>query len=279
MLAAAYPAAGVGEFTTNNRCMFARSDVIAPTSLNRRLLLALVILLAPSFATHAASDDPWTRALVKRDLATIERLVEQGADVSRAAEDGYTALMLAANEHQPSLVRTLLERGARIDAVNRRGGTALMYAAAVGDRETVELLFARGASVNVRAANGWTALTLASARGFDTVVTTLLLRDADPNIADIYGWTPLMRAVEQNRPAATRALLASGRVDANARDENGHTALHHAAVQGLTEIARMLVEHGADVQIRDRGGRTPGMLAVAQGHEAIAEIIQRAAMQ
>lgn len=238
--------------------------------------LLFFISLGFAVATWGASDDPWVRALVKHDLPVIERLVAQGADVNRATEDGYSALMLAASERQGPFVRMLLDRGARINAVNSRGGTALMYAATVGDLETVELLYSRGAKVNARAANGWTALTLASARGFETVVASLLSHDADPGIADIYGWTPLMRAVEQNRPAVVRVLLASKRVNANARDENGHTALHHAAVQGLAEIARMLVEHGADVWVRDRAGRTPTMLALAQGHKAVAEMINRA---
>ena len=244
-------------------------------NLFRRELLFFVCL-AFTGATWAASDDPWLRALVKHDLPEIERLVAKGADVNRATEDGYCALMLAASEGHAVLVRTLLDRGAPINAANDRGGTALMYSSTAGDLPTVELLLARGASVNARAANGWTALSLAAARGFEGVVATLLAHDADPNIADIYGWTPLMRAVEQNRPPVVRVLLAAKRVNTNARDENGHSALHHAAVQGFTEIARLLLEHGADVQVRDRAGRTPAMLATAQGHRAIVELINRA---
>jgi ankyrin repeat protein len=241
------------------------------------LLPASVVLFAVSFAIHASSDDPWTQALLKRDLATIERLVEQGSDVGRASEDGHTALMLAANKHHPPLVRTLLERGARVNAANSRGGTALMYAATTGDLETVGTLLEHGADVNARAANGWTALTLASARGFEGVVSALLAHDADPDIADVYGWTPLMRAVEQDRAAVVRVLLAAGRVDANARNDDGHTALHRAAVLGFSEIADLFVTHGADVHVRDTAGRTPAMLAKAQGHTATAEIISRAA--
>jgi ankyrin repeat protein len=151
-----------------------------------------------------------------------------------------------------------------------------MYAATAGDRVSVDLLMAHGAGVNARAANGWTALTLASARGFDTVVSRLLANDADPNIADIYGWTPLMRAVEQNRPTVVRVLLDTERVDVNAHNDEGDTALHRAAVQGLSDIVGMFIERGADLHVRNRAGRTPGMLAMAQGHKATAEIIGRA---
>jgi len=244
-------------------------------SLIRSLLLAPVVLLAISSAVHALSDDPWVRALVKRDYATIEQLVAQGADVNRAAEDGYTALMLASSSRHPPLVRALLDHGARVNAVNSRGGTALMYAATAGDLETAELLIEKGAAVNARAANGWTALTLASARGFETVVRRLLANNADPNIADIYGWTPLMRAVEQERPAVVRVLLGTPRVDINARNDEGDTALHRVAVHGLSDVVDLFIERGADVHVRNRDGRTPAMLATAQGHKAIAERINR----
>lgn len=256
--------------------MFRRLAAISPIPSIRGLFLASIIFLALPFAACASSDDPWNRALLKRDITAIERLVEQGVDVNRAAEDGHTALMLAANMRHEPLLRKLLGRGARVNAVNSRGGTALMYAATAGERELVDFLIERGADVNARAANGWTALTLASARGFEMVVSALLSHGADPTIADIYGWTPLMRAVEQDRPAVVRVLLAAKRVEANARNDDGHTALHRAAVQGLSEIAALLVEHGADTHVRDRAGRTPAMLAMAREHKAIAEIINRA---
>jgi len=240
---------------------------------NSASVLVGVALLAPFVSASAAPDDSWSRAIAKRDLAAIERLASAGADVNRANGDGMTALMLAAAERDPSLLRLLLARGAKVNAANNRGGTPLMYSATGADLEAVQFLIERGANIDARAANGWTALTLAAARGFDEIAAVLLQRGADPNVADIYGWTPLMRAVQQNRPAVVRALMRSDRVNLDAQNENGRTALHHAALEGLTDIAGMLIARGANAALQDRSGNTSVALAIASGHKATAKVI------
>lgn len=236
--------------------------------------IAVGMVVVPSL--RAAPEDTWVQAITKRDVRAVENLVAAGADVNRANRDGQTALMLAAAERKRSLMQLLLDRGAHVDARNNRGGTALMYSATAGDLEGVKLMLARGANVNARAANGWTALTLAAARGFPEVVAVLLASGGDPNVQDIYGWTPLMRAVQQMRPGVVRVLVTSKRVALDAQNENGLTALHLAAGDGLKEIALMLVERGADIHVRDRAGRTPAAVAAAEGHPEIAKIIDGA---
>jgi ankyrin repeat protein len=255
-----------------------KSRFVAVRSLIRAgatLLTGIVFLAQPAYSL-AAPDDSWSRAILKRDLSTIERLVTAGADVNRTNGDGMTALMVACAEQDESLRRLLIKHGARVNAANDRGGTPLMYSATVGDLDAVKFLLARGASVNARATNGWTALTLASARGFEQVATVLLAHGADPNVRDIYGWTPLMRAVEHERGAVVAVLLRTDRVELDIQNENGHTALHHAALEGLTDMARMLVARGADTTLRDHSGRTPMALAIASGHKTTAEIIGEA---
>jgi uncharacterized protein len=231
------------------------------------------LLFAAVGTVRAESPSAWERAIAHRDIAAVERLVAAGVDVNRATANGQTALMLAAAERDHPLMELLLKRGARVKASNNRGGTALMYSTTAGDVDAVQLLLAHGADVNARASNGWTALTLAAARGFDEVAAKLLARGADPNVPDIYGWTPLMRAVQQQRPAVVRVLLDSKRLALDAQNENGRTALHIAAAAGFEEIASMLVERGADTRIRDRAGKTPAALALAEGHAGIAKRI------
>lgn len=236
----------------------------------------LTVFLAASAPVLAVADNSWIRAIASRDVQALERLAARSVDVNRAAENGQTALMLAAAERNHRLLRILLERGAVVNAANSRGGTALMYAATAADVEAVEVLLARGARADTRAANGWTALTLAAARGFGEVVTKLLVHGADPNIADVYGWTPLMRAADANQAASVRALLASTRTRVNLHDENGHTALHHAAIQGSPDIVHLLIARGADIRAKDRSGRTPATLASLQGYGTVADMIRGA---
>jgi ankyrin repeat protein len=242
----------------------------------RRLLLVAGIIFVLSATAGAGADDEWARAITRRDLSAIERLLSRDTQyVNQATKDGKTALMLAAGAGQEKLVGALLAAGADINSANTRGGTALMYAATRGDSKTVAVLLSHGAKVNARAENGWTAVTLASAKGYELIVKQLLAAGADANVADIYGWTPLMRAVEGDRLGVVRVLLEDKSVRVNARDDQGETALHHAAARGAFEIARMLIVHHADVQARDAAGRTPAMLATAEGHAGLADLITR----
>ena len=227
-------------------------------------------------AAWAESGDAWVLAITKRDLPAIERLLSQNSEnVNLAAPDGKTALMLAAGTARADLVRALLDAGADVNAVNARGGTALMYAATAGDPETINVLLSHGAAVNAKAENGWTAVTLAAATGQADIVRQLLLAGADANLADIYGWTPLMRAVDSDRTGVVRVLLQNRSVRVNARDDQGETALHHAAARGSLEIARLLIAHGADPRAKDAAGRTPAIVAAGEGHAGLAEFLGR----
>lgn len=253
----------------------AHRTTIAENMMKLFRLLSTCCLFVAASAAWASLDEDWVRAVGKRDVATIERLVKRGVDVNLSTTDGKTALMLAAQQGRIDLIRTLLDAGATINLTNTRGGTALMYAAVVGDPATVQLLLGRGASINTQSSNGWTALMIAAVKGYDELVTLLLARGADANLRDIYGWTPLMRAAYENRLTVTRALLASNKANVNAANDNGATALHLAAQRGHLHIAQMLIDGGADLETKDLQGRTPAMLARDQGHASVVEFIKR----
>ena len=242
-----------------------------------RLVLTAAVALVSGAATAAGADDEWVRAITRHDLPVIERLLSRNSQyVNKSTKDGKTALMLAAGAGREELVGKLLAAGADVNKANTRGGTALMYAATHGDPKTVKALLSRGAKVNAKADNGWTALTLAAAKGYEAIVKQLLEAGADANIADIYGWTPLMRAADGDRVGVVRVMLADKSLRLNVGDEQGETALHHAAARGAFEIARLLIAHGADAQAKDTAGRTPAMVATAQGYAGLAGFIERA---
>jgi uncharacterized protein len=241
------------------------------------LSILTIILTQVINSAHAGKEEDWTRAIRQNNLPLIERLLSEGAKVNLAAEDGKTALMVAAGAGLSKLVQAIIAAGADVNAVNQRGGTALMYAATDGNPATLNALLSRGAVVNARARNGWTALTLASARGHAGIVGVLLAAGADANAPDIYGWTPLMRAVYEDRFEVIRVLLGNNSLRVNARDDRGETALHFAAAKGSINIAKLLLAHGADARDTDASGRTPATVAAAEGHAALAEFLKHPA--
>ena len=87
------------------------------------------------------------------------------------------------------------------------------------------------------------------------------------------GPPPLMMAAMSGDADSVEQLLANGAdVDGCAPGTNW-TALHAAAGDGRTAIARVLLEHGADVNRQSDNGNTPLHLAVLWEHYATAELL------
>jgi ankyrin repeat protein len=53
----------------------------------------------------------------------------------------------------------------------------------------------------------------------------------------------------------------------------GLTALHYAVYNNNDQFVRLLLEHGADVNIRDNYGGTPSELASKEGYHEIVELL------
>ena len=68
--------------------------------------------------------------------------------------------------------------------------------------------------------------------------------------------TPLAWSVTHGHTEAVRLLIENG-ADVNMRDDNGSTVLHGAAVFGRTDVVKLLIENGADLQVRNNDGATP----------------------
>ncbi len=251
------------------RRFWARSHV--RECLNNALVVMAGLLLA---GVAWAAADNWATAIQADDLSTVEVLLDRGADVNVATENGKTALMSAAKLGHRSLMEALLRGGADINAVNHNGGTALMYAALGGDLEAVRYLLKRGAKLDAASMTGWSALTVAAAKGHADIVGFLLGRGSDVNVTDIYGWTPLMRAVEQRKMAVVSALLKQAGVVLDARNEFGASALHRASAKGFVEIAELLLDHGADPALTDSQGRDAVEIARLAGHSKIVVLLR-----
>lgn len=78
---------------------------------------------------------------------------------------------------------------------------------------------------------------------------------------DRYGRTELHYAANENDVAKAQELI-KGKVDVNAKDDNGWTALHFAAQSNSVAVAKHLLEAGAEVDPTDSSGNTPLSTAV-----------------
>lgn len=128
----------------------------------------------------------------------------------------------------------------------------------------------RGANPNTRTPGGDTALMVAAECAANQVARALVARGAKVDARDAWGHTALMKAAvstcEQISQLTDIAnLLLDHHADINARDKDGKTPLIRAADAGHIEIATLLVNRGADANVPDNTGRTALSAAAQQG--------------
>jgi ankyrin repeat domain-containing protein 50 len=123
----------------------------------------------------------------------------------------------------------------------------LFYASDMGLVSTVKELLSDGFEPNETSGSYETPLHRAVMRGNEDVIILLLRYKANVNAKDIEGRTPLHSAMEST-PPVVRLLLEHG-AEVNAADNGGWTLLHLAAYHSHTEIVRILVDNGADVEV------------------------------
>jgi ankyrin repeat protein len=158
-------------------------------------------------AQEQTGEPPLIVAAETGDLAAIEALLTDKADVDIRNSCHWTPLMKAAlNGHTPAAKR-LLEAGAQPDLADKGGYTALMLAASNNHAAIVGLLLDRGADINrVESTGGFTALIWSAKRGHLVTVELLLQKGADRSLRDHKGMTALDRATENNHQEIIQLL-------------------------------------------------------------------------
>jgi ankyrin repeat protein len=227
-------------------------------------------------ATNRYGVTPLYSAALNGNAAMLELLLGAGADANTALPEGETALMTAARTGTVEAMRVLLAHGAKVDAKERwKQQTALMWAAHEGNAAAATLLIEAGAAIDDRSIFGWTPLLFAARQGQVDTITALLKAGANVNDTLPDGTSALVAAVQGLNYAAAHALLQHG-IDPNAAGQ-GWTALHQIAwsrrpqrgqnnpgqkpVGNLSslDLARKLVEHGADINARQTKEPTSDM--------------------
>jgi ankyrin repeat protein len=201
-------------------------------------------------------------------IAGLLALPSAFAESPTISTDFFTAL----RNGDVRQIRAALDTGASINARDEHGNTPLMLAAVYSDVASMKLLLERGAQVNVTNAEGATPLIRAS---YDFEKTRLLVdRGADVNVRSALGETPLMLAARPVNSHRTVKLLLDHGADAKATNNWGASTLMAAAAGGDVESARLLIEHGANVNampVADtkafifNGARSPLMWAAYRG--------------
>ena len=145
-----------------------------------------------------------------------------------------------------------------------------------GDTARVKQLLSE-TDVDLKKTNkhGFLPLQLAVMYGRTEEVKLLIKKGEDVNEQDrTGGMTPLhMAAGKGGLPEAVWMVLLDNGANANIKDRYGRTPLHLLARAGNPELARLLISRGASVNTIDNQGRTPAKIATQSGHERMVDVL------
>jgi uncharacterized protein len=276
-------AAGADANATNDFRMTPLSQ--ACTNGNAQFVRLLLKSGANSNAAVATGETPLMTCAKTGSADAVRMLIEYGAVVNaKEPTENQSALMLAAAERHPEVLKALIDAHADLKANSKQGFTAIHFAARVGDLESVKLLLAAGVDVNF----------LTRADGATNRVTSFL---GIAKTVGALGYTPLLVAVVRGQTDLALWLLEHG-ADPN-NEAAGFTPLHWASSQwesftanpvyGFSDpmsgipgreaklrLVKALLAHGAKVNTRmtkpqpnfaggylDATGATPFLLAAS----------------
>ncbi len=117
-------------------------------------------------------------------------------------------------------------------------------------------------------------LLLAIREDLPKTIAALLSEGANPNVATSMGegYNALMLTAWDGKLKNAEIIIDAG-ADINVKNFHGGTALLIAAQKGFTDIVRLLLKHGANPDIADADGDTPLSLAKQFGHTEIIELL------
>jgi ankyrin repeat protein len=151
----------------------------------------------------------------------------------------------------------------------------LFEAAAAGKFDVVAyLVYTYPEAVNYYAEDGFTPLGLACYFGQYEIARYLVTKGADVNLPSNNGFHvyPIHSAVAGNYTDIA-ALLIEADADINVKQQAGATPLHSAAQNGNIDMLILLLEAGAEVNVRMEGGKLPADLAREKGFIQISEAL------
>ncbi|MBD0274965.1 MAG: ankyrin repeat domain-containing protein, partial [Acetobacteraceae bacterium] len=196
----------------------------------------------------------------------LRLLLGTGADPGARAADGDTAVHHALRNGDGDLARILLDAGddSLLRARGRDGDTLLLAAAWGGDLEAVYGLLGRGADVDGANRHGHTPLLLAAAEEDEEI--TALLRAEGATIG-------FLEAVVLGDADAAARLPVGYSTDLDAPINGSETPLLLVARRGRADLARLLLERGARVDVADPFLGTALDVAVRAGHAAVVRVL------
>ncbi|CAN7686532.1 ankyrin repeat domain-containing protein [Bosea sp. LjRoot237] len=194
--------------------------------------------------------------------------------------EAQTGLLGAAGRGDLPAVNRLIATGADLEARDGQRQTPLLLAVAGNHVAAAKALLAAGASPNAQSANQDTPWLLAGASGRTEIIAAMLPLKPDLSLRNRYGGNALIPACERAHVETVKLLLTSG-IDVNHVNNLGWTCLLEIVILGdggprHREVARLVLDAGANPNLADRDGVSPLQHARKRGQNEVAKLIAAA---
>jgi len=190
--------------------------------------------------------------------SVVELLLSKGADVNARLKNGKGVIQLAAQSRNPDVLRLLLRYGARLD---------IFAAASLGFRKHVHALLKSDPElVRAQLPFGATPLHMAAEDRQAEMAEYLMEQGAPLDLVSAaeLGWLDSVHELLDEQPDSVNRKSGSF----------GYTALHSATSKGYRDLARLLLNRGAEVNVTDEMYRkTPLGEALYYGNDAMARLL------
>nr|XP_053645953.1 serine/threonine-protein phosphatase 6 regulatory ankyrin repeat subunit A-like [Cherax quadricarinatus] len=224
--------------------------------------------LKPSTILHLAAKNG--------QLETLDSRLNNGANCNIKDNTGQSALHYAAlNGHYNCCERLLQCPSLKVNAVNIKGMSPLHLAALKDHYEIIKLLKKHDAQVNLKDKQDHLPLHFAAMKGFHESCEALLsVSDDGCNARDSSGHSPLHYAVSAGSDECCRQFLQCSNVNVNIKSNSDDTPLHYAAKAGHQNICNMLIKaENIKVNAKNIHEMTPLHLAAQENHDAVIKLL------
>ena len=186
------------------------------------------------------------------------------------------AIHLAALHGHTDLVTHLIKLGIDVNATNNKNDSPILWACRGNHIETARQLMRLGADLQLQNDKGSSPLYFAVRYGFEQLVTVLIKEGkADVHQQRKLGLiSPIVLASALGYTKIARTLLDHG-ADVNLKITGGFTPLHHAAMQGNTDTVELLLERKANIEDDNDAGDCALLLAAQENQIEVIEILTK----
>lgn len=272
--------------------------IIRDAGLNLNIESDEVQVITPKTTTTATPDTGFAQlmqAIEHNDIKAVKAYLKKGINIYQADDNGFTPLLLAAYKEHGEIARLLTDQTLQAVGLNLQEGDGVQ----IKDRDH-DVDFHFDGNFHFDDNDGyfsenkidWDNIPLDSIDYDNFDLFMGVVKDGNTKLVEYFinngvdvneinnnyrrgegAFTPLMMAAHEDHPEIARLLINKG-ANVNYINANGWTALIEAADEGAYATTVVLLEAGADVNLHDKHrGRSAVTMAASEGHTQILELL------